>query len=87
MFERTLKFLIVAIVLAAPPPFVRPSASAAEELGNIIGVVETKSGKKVYDGDRPVFAYRWKGGGTEWKPYVEELFSPGGVQVLLQFTV
>ncbi len=33
-------------------------------------------------GNQPLLVYRWKGGGTEFKRYVEKLYSPAGVQIL-----
>lgn len=46
-------------------------------------IVSTKTGPMILDGDhRAVLVYRQRGVGTESKHYVEQLFSPGGVQVL-----
>jgi hypothetical protein len=41
---------------------------------------QDKSTATVFDGDRPVMRYRH--GGVPMKPYVDQLFSPAGVQVL-----
>jgi hypothetical protein len=57
-----------------------PATKESKPNGGDISAREDKTGITVSRGDRPVLRYRF--GDVPMKPYVEQLFSPGGVQVL-----
>ena len=48
--------------------------------GNTIGITADESIVSVHAGQRPLLRYRYKN--VPFKPYVQQLFSPGGVNVL-----
>ena len=80
MLERIPKSLLVAVIFAAIPPVSLRGEPAAEKKSSDLRVKQESSTVSVSGGDRPVLRYRYDR--VPMKPYVDQLFTPGGVQVL-----
>ncbi|MEN6458311.1 MAG: DUF6807 family protein [Thermoguttaceae bacterium] len=72
---RTIPHAVVAMALAVS---VCPAIAQVPSRG--LHAAQDKDTVSVFDGSRPVFRYRR--GAVPYKPYVDQLFSPAGVQIL-----
>ncbi|MEN6451458.1 MAG: DUF6807 family protein [Thermoguttaceae bacterium] len=79
MLKKTLNFLFAVTFLCS---FVTASgpATAADDNAAGLRLVEGKNTFSISDGDRPLLRYRY--GDVRKKPYVDQLFSPSGIQIL-----
>ena len=80
MVERTLKCVLVALVVGAAMPLNVRGEPTAEKDIQFPRTGEKKDSVCVSCGDRSILGYRRVG--AAMKPYVDRLFSPAGVQVL-----
>jgi hypothetical protein len=82
MLERMSTFLfpvVITVVIATASERCTLGVEPAKGLW----ITSSKTGPMILDGDhREILVYRQRGGGSEYKPYVEQIFSPAGVQVL-----
>ena len=67
------------LVITIATSFMATTSHASADDG--VRIVKDNSTVSIFDGDRPVLRYRYND--VPMKPYVDELFTPDGVQVLL----
>ena len=80
MLKRILGFLLIVALTAALLVVGERGAPADEENAAGLRAVQDKTTVLIFDGNRPVLRYRYQG--VAFKPYVDQLFSPAGVQIL-----
>ena len=80
MLERMPKLLTLVALVAALAGVNIEGAAAAEESPADLRIAKDNSTVSVFDAGRPVLRYRYAN--VPMKPYVDQLFSPRGVQVL-----
>ena len=80
MLKRILGFLLIVALTAALLVVGERGAPADEENAAGLRAVQDKTTVSILDGNRPVLRYRYQG--VAFKPYVDQLFSPAGVQIL-----
>jgi hypothetical protein len=71
---------LLAVAIAATIVAAGHNASAAEGNGHTLRIAQDNATVSVFDGDQPLLRYRHAD--VPMKPYVDQLFSPAGVQVL-----
>jgi hypothetical protein len=80
MLERMLKSLLAIAIVTALAAANARLATSAEATADQLRITSDDSTVSVSDTGRPVLRYRYAN--VPMKPYVDQLFSPGGVQVL-----
>ena len=72
---------VIAVVAAVLGTAAQPSGAAAAKPEQVsLRIVQDRNAVSVLDGDRLLLEYRY--GDVPFKPYVSQLFTPGGVNVL-----
>jgi hypothetical protein len=76
----TIIFLVAGLLISAvpKPTFAQTSCSSASQ--NSISITTRENTVSVQVGQRPLLLYRYKN--VPFKPYVQQLFSPAGVNIL-----
>ncbi len=83
-FARPTMIALALTAITAIAAALTPSGRCAPEANpeGSLRVEESKTGMNIRDVHRLILSYRHNGRGTEYKPYMEKLYSPAGVQVL-----